>query len=150
MCRIVVVICFVFFTVGSARAAELPADWAFRPIGHPMIPKAIAGAHCSIDAFLLQRLDEKGLSFAHPQDRARLLRRVSFDLTGLPPTISELEAFLSDTSAKAFERQVDRLLNSKAYGERQALPWLDLSGLRRLMDSKRTISVRMRGAIGTM
>jgi hypothetical protein len=126
MCRIVAVISFVLFTVGSARPAELPADWAFRPIGQPMIPKTIPAAQCSIDAFLLQRLEEKGLAFAHPQDRARLLRRVSYDLTGLPPTISELEAFHSDTSPGAFQRQVDRLLNSPAYGERQALPWLDL------------------------
>ena len=95
-------------------------------MGHPAVPDTTTATHCSIDAFLLQRLEEKGLSLRPAQDRARLLRRVSFDLTGLPPSISDLESFLADTSPKAFEKQVDRLLNSQAYGERQALPWLDL------------------------
>jgi hypothetical protein len=126
MCRIVLVISCVLIYGGSARPVDLPADWAFRPMGHPVAPDTTTATHCSIDAFLLQRLEEKGLSFRPAQDRARLLRRVSFDLTGLPPSISDLEAFLADTSPKAFEKQVDRLLNSQAYGERQALPWLDL------------------------
>lgn len=78
-----------------------------------------------VDYFILRRLEAEGLQPALPASRERWLRRVTFDLTGLPPTIAELDAFLSDKSATAYEQVVDRLLKSPAFGERLALNWLD-------------------------
>ena len=80
-----------------------------------------------IDAFILARLEERGLPHAPEADRATLLRRLSFDLTGLPPTPDELDAFLADRSPLAYERLVDRLLASPHYGERWGQHWLDLA-----------------------
>jgi hypothetical protein len=111
---------------GPAVAADVPDDWAFRPVGKPSIPATSSPARTPIDAFLLQRLEAAGLGYTRPADRMALLRRVTFDLTGLPPTVAQLDAFLNDDSPDAFEKVVDRLLASPAYGERQALPWLDL------------------------
>src|SRR5579883_44833 len=79
-----------------------------------------------IDTFILARLEAEGLSPSPRADKLRLLRRVSFDLTGLPPTIAEQEAFLSDTSVDAYRKVVERLLASPRYGERWAQHWLDL------------------------
>jgi hypothetical protein len=107
-------------------AADVPDDWAFKPVRRPDVPAVRAAASSPIDAFLLVKLEAAGLAFTPPADKATLLRRVTFDLTGLPPTVSELEAFLADDAPTAFEKVVDRLLASPAYGERQALPWLDL------------------------
>ncbi|MCC7083871.1 MAG: DUF1553 domain-containing protein [Pirellulales bacterium] len=78
-----------------------------------------------IDAFICDRLQREGLTMSPAADKATLLRRVTFDLTGLPPTIDELEAFLSDDSPNAYEKVVDRLLHSSRYGERMVLEWLD-------------------------
>ena len=78
-----------------------------------------------IDAFVLQRLEREGLKPSPQADRATLLRRVTLDLTGLPPTPLELDAFLADTSPTAYEKVVDRLLQSPRYGERMAFPWLE-------------------------
>ena len=78
-----------------------------------------------IDSFVLARLEQQGLRPAQPSDRNRLLRRVTFDLTGLPPTPAELDAFLADTTPGAYERVVDRLLKSSRFGERMAIRWLD-------------------------
>ena len=78
-----------------------------------------------IDAFVLQRLEREGLKPSPEADRATLLRRVTLDLTGLPPTPAELDAFLADKSPNAYEKVVDRLLRSPRYGERMAFPWLD-------------------------
>src|SRR5262249_39270956 len=74
----------------------------------------------------LRQLDAKGLQFTPPLERAALLRRVTLDLIGLPPTVLDLEGFLTDASPRAFEQVVDRLLASPTYGERQAMPWLDV------------------------
>jgi hypothetical protein len=79
-----------------------------------------------IDAFILSRLEAEGLAPSPRADKLRLLRRVTFDLTGLPPTVSEQEAFLSDKSANAYSQVVERLLASPRYGERWAQHWLDL------------------------
>jgi len=79
----------------------------------------------AIDGLLLKRLQAQGLSFSPEADRERLLRRVTFDLTGLPPTIQEIDDFLADKADNAFEKVVDRLLASPHYGERMALAWLD-------------------------
>ena len=80
-----------------------------------------------IDGYILASLSERGFKPSAPASRAQLLRRVTFDLTGLPPTIAELDAFLLDNSAAAYERVVARLLASPAFGERMALEWLDVA-----------------------
>ena len=80
-----------------------------------------------IDRFVLARLEREGLKPSPEADRATLLRRLSFDLTGLPPTPAELDAFLADKSPDAYEKQVDRLLACPHYGERMAMQWLDLA-----------------------
>ena len=80
-----------------------------------------------IDNFVLSNLERQGLSFSQKADKELLLRRASLDLTGLPPTIEEIDAFLVDNSPNAFEKQIDRLLASKSYGEQRTLDWMDLS-----------------------
>jgi mono/diheme cytochrome c family protein len=104
-------------------AARAKAHWAFQPMKRPTVP----GAGNAIDALLLAKLKEKGLTFAPPADRRTLIRRVTFDLTGLPPTPEEVEAFAADADPLAYEKLVDRLLASPAYGERWGRHWLDLA-----------------------
>jgi Protein of unknown function (DUF1553)/Protein of unknown function (DUF1549) len=116
----------LLLTAGPALAADPPGDWAFQPVHKPPVPTVASAARTPIDAFLLRRLEAAGLGYTRSADRLTLLRRVTFDLTGLPPTVAEIEAFLADDSPGAFEKVVDRLLASPAYGERQALPWLDV------------------------
>src|SRR6185436_10257793 len=82
-------------------------------------------ARHGIDHFILERLDREGLKPSPEADRATLMRRVSLDLTGLPPTPAEVDAFLADSSPAAYEKVVDRLLASPRYGERMASRWLD-------------------------
>src|SRR5205814_1132545 len=78
-----------------------------------------------IDSFVIEKLEREGLRPVPEADKSTLIRRVSFDLTGLPPTPAEVEAFLRDTSPGAYEKVVDRLLASPHYGERMAMRWLD-------------------------
>lgn len=99
--------------------------WAFQPRGNPAVPKVVGVTH-PIDAFLLERLQKEGLSFAPPADRLTLVRRLYFDLTGLPPSPAEIDAFLADKSPRAWENLIDRLLESPRYGERWAQHWLDV------------------------
>jgi hypothetical protein len=99
--------------------------WSFRPIVRPAVP---AESDHPIDAFVRAKLREQQLDFAPPADQRTLLRRVTLDLTGLPPTPEELEAFLADTAPDAYEKVVDRLLGSLAYAERWARHWLDVAG----------------------
>lgn len=110
-------------------ADEDQTHWAYEPPTRPELP-AVRDAEWprnEIDAFILARLEEAGLDPAPEADRETLLRRLSFDLTGLPPSPEEVDAFLADSSADAYERLVDRLLASPRFGERWALPWLDLA-----------------------
>jgi len=112
-----------------AFTAEQKAYWAFQPIADPA-PPAVKDAdwpQSPIDQFILAKIEEKGLEPAEPADKAVLLRRVSYDLTGLPPTPAEVEAFLADESPEAFEKVVDRLLASPRYGERWGRHWLDVA-----------------------
>ncbi len=111
-----------------AEGAPWSGHWAFDPIA-TVQPPAIPPEHAKkpIDAFVAARLAAEKIVPAPAADRARLLRRVTFDLTGLPPTPAEVDAFLSDRSASAFEQAVDRLLASPHYGERMATEWLDLA-----------------------
>ena len=96
-----------------------PEHWAFRPVSRD------AKGNVSVDALIRAKLTEHKLTPAAPADKATLLRRVTFDLTGLPPTPAELSAFLKDDSKDAYEKVVDRLLKSPRFGERAALFYLD-------------------------
>jgi len=109
------------------RVAKAASHWAFKPLKRPPLPeRQNAWVRSPIDAFILRKLDEAGLSPAPPATKEALLRRVSFDLTGLPPAPEEIAAFVNDTGAEAFAKVVDRLLASPAYGERWARHWLDV------------------------
>ncbi|MEX0612528.1 MAG: PSD1 and planctomycete cytochrome C domain-containing protein [Pirellulales bacterium] len=109
--------------------AEDRAFWSFQPITDPAVPATNDSAwpQTSIDAFVLSRLEEAGLAPSRPADKRTLIRRATFDLTGLPPTPEEIDAFLADESPDAFARVVDRLLGSPHYGERWGRHWLDLA-----------------------
>jgi hypothetical protein len=101
--------------------------WAFETPQRPAIPavKQLDWPQNEIDYFVLQQLEHNGLQPKQEAAKDKLLRRVTFDLTGLPPTIAELDAFLHDTSSDAYETAVNRLLQSPAYGERMVWDWLD-------------------------
>jgi hypothetical protein len=103
--------------------------WAFQPVRRPELPEVTQRQwlRTSVDPFILSKLQRRGLTPAPEADPATLLRRLSFDLIGLPPTSEELDAFEKDPSTLAYERQVDRLLASPGYGERWAQHWLDLA-----------------------
>ncbi len=114
------------------QGAGYQPHWAYRPPVRvePPRPRPSPGStgvvtH-PVDRFLSAALDQQGLGFAPAADRRTLLRRLSLDLTGLPPTPDEVEAFVRDTRPGAYDAQVDRLLGSPHYGERMAVPWLDL------------------------
>ncbi len=109
------------------QGAEWQEHWSFIAPDRPALPEVRARDWCdnSIDRFVLQRLEQAGLSASPQADKATLLRRVSFDLTGLPPTPLEVNAFLRDDAPDAYEKAVDRLLASSRCGERLASLWLD-------------------------
>ena len=116
----------------SSLGADAPEEtpWAFRPVVRPEVPRAAGdqAGHIGnpIDAFLARGLGEDGLTPAPEADRRTLIRRLCFDLTGLPPTPEQVEDFLADEAPEAYERLVDRLLASPHYGERWGRHWLDL------------------------
>ena len=112
-----------------AAGAGFDVHWSFTPPKKSSLPevKQSGWPRHAIDRFVLARLEAAGLSPAEVADRYRLIRRVSLDLTGLPPTPEEADAFVSDKSNDAFEKVVDRLLESDAYGEHWARMWLDLA-----------------------
>ena len=103
--------------------------WAFRPMARPEPPPVDdeAWARGAIDRFILARLEAEGLAPVAPAGRRQMLRRVTFDLTGLPPTPDEIDAFLADERPDAYERVVERLLASPRYGERWGRHWLDVA-----------------------
>jgi cytochrome c553 len=112
-----------------AQGAEYQTHWAFVPVG-PVKPPgdgATPWGRNAIDAFVLERWQREGLEPSPEADRETLIRRLSFDLTGLPPSLAEVDAFLADESPAAYERVVDRLLASPHYGEWMAVEWLDLA-----------------------
>ncbi|HEY3788135.1 MAG TPA: DUF1549 domain-containing protein, partial [Urbifossiella sp.] len=112
---------------GNGGSVKTPTHWAFLPPKRPAVP-AIPETRHPIDSFLLNRLQAKSLTFSPEADRLTLLRRVTIDLTGLPPTPAEQDAFLADRSTDAYEKVVDRLLASPRYGERWGRHWLDVAG----------------------
>ena len=111
------------------QGAKWEQHWAFVPPKAAAAPevKDRAWAHNRIDEFVLARLEKEGLKPSPEADRATLLRRVTYDLTGLPPTLDELNSFLADRAPDAYERRVDQLLKSPRYGERMAMQWMDLA-----------------------
>jgi hypothetical protein len=114
--------------VATAPARTSPADfWSLRPVRDPPVPavRNSAWPQNDVDRFLLAALEAKGLRPVAAADKRTLIRRATFDLTGLPPTPEEVEAFRTDDSPGAFARVVDRLLASPAYGERWGRHWLD-------------------------
>ena len=115
-------------TSGSFTAAHRK-HWSLQKLTRPEVPavKRTDVIRTPVDAFIQARLEARGLSLSAEADRITLLRRVSFDLTGLPPTPEEVDAFVADRSANAYEKVVDRLLASPRYGERWARHWLDLA-----------------------
>lgn len=119
---------------GEATPADVKAEaarthWAFQPVASPAPPAVenAAWVRTPVDAFVLARLEAAGLAPAPPADRRELIRRVTFDLTGLPPTPAEVEAFVADPDPAAYEQLVERLLASSRYGEHWARLWLDVA-----------------------
>ena len=120
-------------SVGSGTAAQGTAvrrsHWAFRPVSSPALPRVrTAGwVRNPVDAFVLAKLEQKGLRPSPEADRRTLIRRVTYDLIGLPPTPAEVAAFAADADPQAYSRLVDRLLASPQYGVRWARHWLDVA-----------------------
>ena len=109
------------------EGAEYEQHWSFIPPVRPELPpvKNTAWPRNAIDRFILARLEAEGLKPSAEADRTTLIRRLTLDLTGVPPTIAEVDAFVRDGAADAYEKVVDRLLASPRFGERMAVPWLD-------------------------
>ena len=112
-----------------AEGAKYQAHWAYLPPQRPEPPRVNRErwVRTPIDAFVLQKLESKNIQPSREADRRTLLRRLSLDLIGLPPSADEIKTFLADKSPRAYERQVERLLASPHFGERMASPWLDLA-----------------------
>ncbi|RYD82260.1 MAG: DUF1549 domain-containing protein [Verrucomicrobiaceae bacterium] len=112
------------------KAVALNAPhWAFLPVGTPSVPKVkdTQWSKTEVDAFILSKLEAAGLRPSEPADKRTLIRRATFDLTGLPPAAEEVRAFIEDQSVDAFAKVVDRLLASPRYGERSGRHWLDVA-----------------------
>jgi mono/diheme cytochrome c family protein len=115
---------------GMLITEEERSHWSFQPIARPPLP-AVQHAdrvRTPIDNFVLAKLEEQGFTFSADADRATLLRRLSFDITGLPPTPEQIERFKNDASPDAVSRAIDELLDSPHYGERWGRHWLDVAG----------------------
>jgi len=115
-----------------AGGAAWPIHWAYRPLTRPNLPAANANQPVTgwpltpVDQFILEKLSDAGLQPSEPASKRDLLRRVHYDLTGLPPTPEQIRAFEADSSPEAYERVVDTLLTSPRYGERWARHWMDV------------------------
>ena len=107
--------------------ASADTHWAFVPLQKPAVPYMDSATGNEVDAFVLKKLREEGLNLNPSTDKRSLLRRVTYGLTGLPPTYKEITAFEADNSPDAYEKFVERLLDSPAYGERWARHWLDVA-----------------------
>jgi hypothetical protein len=121
-------VAFVLALPRQAAPAETETHWAFRPVRRPNLPEVHAKEEVRnpIDAFLLAKLEERGLSFSPEASKRDLIRRLKFDLLGLPPTPQEIAAFEADEAPDAYERLVERLLASPHYGEQWGRYWLDV------------------------
>lgn len=118
---------FVLLSLSTVAFGAEPSKawWAFEPITRPAVPSPNSKLANPVDKFIVAKLSDKGLSLSPEADRRTLIRRVTFDLTGLPPTPEEVDAFVSDKAPNAYEKLVDKLLASPAYGERFARLWMD-------------------------
>src|SRR5262249_29765503 len=117
-----------FLVVATISRADPKTDhWAWRPPERPAVP-VVGGSQRAnpIDAFIRARLEKASIAPAPIAKREQLIRRVTFDLTGLPPTPDEIDSFVNDRSPTAWDRVVDRLIASPRYGERWGRHWLDL------------------------
>ena len=133
-------------TLKAEEAPDAAKHWAFQPLRKPDLaePETVALATTRIDRFVGARLAAAGLSPSPVADRNTLIRRLYFDLLGLPPSVSEIECFVRDRSPDAYSRLVDRLLASPRYGERWGRHWLDVA---RYSDTKDVVLVRGKDAI---
>ncbi|MEE3369838.1 MAG: PSD1 and planctomycete cytochrome C domain-containing protein [Planctomycetota bacterium] len=117
-----------------ARGFQFSSDdlefWAFQPIRRPSVPEVqqTIQVHNPVDRFVQTRLEQRGVTLQPAASREQLLRRATFDLLGLPPTLRQRSEFLADTAPDAWQRLIDRLLNSPHYGERWGRHWLDVAG----------------------
>jgi len=111
-----------------SQGAQWAGHWAYRKLSRPAVPAVEdkSWGNRPVDAFVLKRLEDSGLQPSRPASKIDLIRRATFDLTGLPPTLEEVDSFLADSTPQAFETVVDRLLESPRYGEKWAQHWLDL------------------------
>jgi hypothetical protein len=109
------------------QGAPYQKHWSFEPITSPTVPAMPVGGRNPIDAFISDRLQQEGLKLSQEADKSVLIRRVAFALTGLPPTLDEVDQYLGDDSAQAYEKMVDRYLRSVHYGEEMARHWLDVA-----------------------
>lgn len=122
LCRSAAIVVIAAFGLSNA----ICDDWAFTTPKRPTLPKVKSASSNPIDAFISERTEAAGITLSPMADRRVLIRRLTFDLLGLPPTPEEIEAFVSDRSPDAYRRLIDRLLASQHYGERWARLWLDL------------------------
>jgi cytochrome c553 len=108
---------------------DATSHWSFQPVKNPSVPRVQAGDRVAnpIDPFVIAKLEEQGMKMSPATDKRTLIRRVSFDLIWLPPSLEEMQPFLEDRSPKAFEKVVDRLLAMPQYGERWGRHWLDVA-----------------------
>jgi mono/diheme cytochrome c family protein len=113
---------------GGVVTAEAKQYWAYQPVKRPAVPAVAdpAGVRTPIDAFIVAKLEAKGLKPAPPADKAVLVRRAYYDLLGLPPTPEEIDAFVADSAPDAWEKLIDKLLASPHYGEKWGRHWLDV------------------------
>jgi mono/diheme cytochrome c family protein len=111
---------------GGVITEEARRYWAYQPVRRPAVPATKVPAAHPIDAFILAKLDEKGLGMARPADRVALARRAYYDLWGLPPTPEQVDEFVRDPSPDAWEKLIDKLLASPHYGEKWGRHWLDV------------------------
>lgn len=122
-------------TIDDRMEHQRKHHWSLQPVVKPPVPdvaNVVNGANgenelSPIDAFLIRKLSERGLGFSPPADKSTLIRRATFDLTGLPPTFEEVQSFVADEDPKAYEQLIDRLLASPRYGQRWARHWLDVA-----------------------
>ncbi len=125
----------------SSKETAWKSHWAFQPIQEPEIPAVEDSTWCinTIDRFVLERLEQSKLKPSPTADRRTLIRRVTLDLTGIPPTFDEIESFVNDTRSDAYEQLVERLLDSPQYGQQFARNWLDIA---RYSDTKGYVYAR--------
>ena len=120
----------IWLVVASFLFSAEPEHWSFQKLKPPVVPlvRNSAVIRSALDAYIQAKLEAVGLSLGPESGRETLIRRVSLDLTGLPPTLEEIDAYIHDTDNMSYEKMVDRYLASPGYGERWGKHWLDAAG----------------------